>query len=778
MSKNAEGQSVDDKAPLPEDVLKGLVGGRRGEEAKPMDGDHAAALTAGAEAAGHGGGFVDVAKAGFNPILPPGAGNVAPIKVEPLEGPGHGNGAKPAEGGVSTPAEPAKVGAPGEDPTSAALKDFQNLHGTGLKTQDDTSKTYWKGTVEKEMLDGNPAKVTTKSTASDNAKTASEKQEAAADEHRTHLLSVAEQANKDAASKQAGQQSLKSAETGAKTAFDTVVKSHQDVQKKPDDVVKGAQNLVNIAQDIHKTSVDTVKATEENLRNAVKTGKSDDVKAAKDAYIQALSDERTHKANLDTYKQNLLGVVGEKIQDKVKDLKNADDALKKARGDAGDEGRPRANSLPAGPTSPAGDGSHAGRDGAATTGDAPKGQDVGKQVEKTLHDADAAKKAADVAKKADEKAKEDAKKAEDNRKNLVKFGDKVISQVLTDIAKTDAKATGNYKDTTGTEVTHGGAESKTEHLADGSEVTTNTLHQTTLTQGHESWKSDFGEGENVVWSPKAEAGYETVHTTTDDSGHKVTVKDKAQASVEWQNKAGYSITKNHVDAEASTKLVAHAELSHSSTETVLGLENTTTTTVSAHGEAGAKAGFHLGYDGVNAEVKVSAEATVSATVNNDTKIGDATATVGATVFAQAKAGANASAEVNFDPKTGAVKAKVGGGFEATAGVGADVNVGLMSDSGNGVGGTAHFKAGSVGVKFEPDLSVKDGKVDFKLSVGGYLGVGGTYDFQIKGDVNKAAENVNKASDFIEKTENPIVKTALKITQVNIYIVSAISGFFS
>lgn len=829
MSKNAEGQSVDDEAPLPDDVLKGLVGGRRGHGAEPMDGDRAVALTAGAEGATHGGGFGDAAKAGFPPAATSGSGASGAIKVGPLDG-AHGAAAKPGEPGapvspvghtqVGLKAEiernagapqpeahtggsferashPGQVDLParGAEPSgggpklegshlgepsaphgandAAIVKDFQNIHGVKLKAEVELEKSHWKGSVEKDLASGDPAKTTIKSTALDKEKASSEKATAAADDHRGKLLSTAGEANKGIASKQAGQQAVKNAEKVVNTAFDGLVKSYQDVKTGGSDDVKGAQKLVTIAQDIHKTNTDTVKMTQENLHNAVKSGKQDDIKAAKDAYIKALGSERDSKENLDSYKKKLLNTLGEKVQDKVKDLGKAEDGLKKAHQDRGDDGRPRAQSLPGNTTSPAGEKPASGHGGAATTGDAPKGHDVGKQVEKTLRDADSAKKAADVEKKAKDTADEKAKKAEENRANALKFGVKVVSEITNEAAKVDAKSKGTYKNTTGTEVTHGGVESRTEDLPDGSKLTTNTLHQTTLTQGSESWDSEYGKGANVVWKPKAEVGYQTEHTHTDSSGNKVVEKDSAYAGIEFDNKAGYSIGGDHVDAEASTKLTGHAELSHSSTSTILGLQNTTTATVAVHGEAGAKAGLHLGFDGFKAEVKVSAEVSVSATVGNETKIGDTTASIGATVFAQAKVDGKATAEVTFNPKDGTVKAKVGGGFEATAGVGADVNVGLMSDSGNGVGGTAHFKAGSVGVKFEPDLSVKDGKVDFKLSAGGYLGVGGTYDFQIKGDFNKAAQKVNQAVDRLSKTSNPFEIGAA----VGIIAWSGISGFF-
>lgn len=760
INKSAGVQRFDNKGPLPEDVLKGLVGGRKGEEAAPVDGDRAAAMTAGAEVGHHGGGFVEVAKTGFVPAAP-------------TESP-------KAQGGNGSPSGASDAGAGDLSPKAKdeIVKDFQNLHGVKLKAEEELSKKYWKGTVEKDLTGSDPATTTLKSTALDKEKAASDKAATTADEHRTTLLSTAEQANKDAASKQAGQQAqqtVKNAEQNVKTSFDNLLKAHQGVQK--GDSVKGAQNLVNIAQDIHKTNTQTVKMAEENIQHAVKSGNPGDLQKARDAYMNALAAERESKNVLDGYKQNLLKAVGEKVQDKAKELNKADDVLKKARQDAGDDTRPRTNSLPAGSGAPAGEKAVNGRGGAATEGDVPKGHEVGKQVEKTLRDTDAAKKAADVAKKAEEKSK----KTDEHVGNALKFGGKVISQALTEQAKNDAKGKGTYENTTGTEVTHGGAESMTMRLADGSTLTVNTLHQTTLTQGSESWDSEKGRGANKVWTPKAEAGVQIVHTSTDASGNKVVDKDKVYASAEWENKAGYSISADHIDAEASSKVIAHAEVSHSHMETIFGLQNTTTTSVAAHGEAGATAGFHVGYDGIKVDLKASAEATASATVTNDTKIGDVTATVGATAFAQAKAEATASGEVTFDPRTGAVKAKAGGGFELTAGVGADVNVGLMSDSGNGVGGTAHFKAGAIGVKFEPDLSIRDGKVDFKVSLGGYLGVGGTYDFQIKGDYNKAAENVNKMNGFLEKlnkTDNEALKFVANTNKVGIYVWSAISGFFS
>jgi hypothetical protein len=636
------------------------------------------------------------------------------------------------------------------DKIKEILADFRGIHGVKLTPGIETSKTYAGKSTEKDLANSaDEWKTTTKSTALDQQKAAekaaAEAASKAQDTHLANLLAKTEEGR----SQTAAQDGVKTAEQNVKTSFDQLVKAQQSVLKDGGDAVQHAQKLASLAQDIHSLNTQTVKDTEASYKNAIQADKpAHEVKKAEDAYRAALLDQQSSQKQLATYKDDLSKKVADKVQDKTTDLKKADDALAKARSDAGDETRPRANSAPtgSGTEKPA-------ADPVKSTGDAPSGHDVNAQIDKALREAQAAKAKAEAEKKAEDAAKDKAKKDAELRQKITGFAVSAADQAFTEAAKADAKERGTYSKTTTTDVTHGGVESET-HEADGVKVTTNTLHQTTLKHGVESWDSELGYGKNGVWAPKAEAGYETVTEFTDASGDKRIVKDSAYASAEFENKAGYSVTDAAVNAEASSKIVGHAEIKHSETSTVLGLEVTTEKSLAAHGEAGVKAGAHLGFDGLKVEAAAKAEATASATGSHEAKIGEGSAKVSADVFVQAKAEAKAGADVTFDPLAGKITAKIGASAEAGVGVGADAEGSLKSKDGNGVTVGAHVKAGTVGGTFEPEVKIENGKVDIKLKIGGYVGIGGTFDVAITGDYKKAGERFDGAvKDLIGYSEH-------------------------
>lgn len=351
---------------------------------------------------------------------------------------------------------------------------------------------------------------------------------------------------------------------------------------------------------------------------------------------------------------------------------------------------------------------------------------------------------------------------------------KLASEILNEAARADAKANDKYSNTIHEHVTSGGVtDAKPVELEDGRVRTQHSLAQTTETTGSESWDSELGRGGRIVHAVKAEAGEHVITEARDADGKLISgsaTKTYAEAGV--AREASFSINDAGIYANASIKADAHAEAGASRSVGIGDAEVTGSVTVAAQAAVGAEAGFHLGLDGVVAKVEAKAEISVSATGAVDVKVGDVTTTVSATVFAEAHAAAHAGAEVTFDPTKGVVKAKIGGGAEASLGVGADLTAGSFTDDGHGASATGHFKAGAIGVKFEPDVTIKDGEVDVKLSVGGYLGIGGTYDIEIKGSYEKAAQNIEKANHVLE--ENPILLPAA----VGIYAWSAISGFFS
>ncbi len=168
--------------------------------------------------------------------------------------------------------------------------------------------------------------------------------------------------------------------------------------------------------------------------------------------------------------------------------------------------------------------------------------------------------------------------------------------------------------------------------------------------------------------------------------------------------------------------------------------------MAADAQASVKAGAHLGFDGVSAQVKAAAEVSVKAGVTNETKIGGVVISDKAEVYAAAKAEAKAEVDVTFNPfaKDGKIKAKAGLGAEASAGVGAELGGGLHSASGNGADAAYGFHLGKVGAKFDGDVEFKDGKLAVGLDFGASLGVGGSFKLAIKADIGQAAKNVGAA----------------------------------
>ena len=664
MTEPNEHSPADRVLPLPEDVLRRIIGGARADDAKPMDGDRAAALTAGAD----------------------------PHAAEPT--PAAKPGPEAASGPEQPPAKP-ESSLPANYSKEVA-NDFKAVTGIKLKGGSEFLKNEWKYTAENPDYQGTgTTKVTIKSTAADAEKKAAEKQQ---DNDR------------------AGPKALDAAPHGG----------------------EGPRSVVDTAKELHGISAGTVKAYEDRLQSLQQQNKpASEISAAQSAYDQAVQQHTEHTKLLETVT----------AQAKAEASKPA----------------PAAAGAPApGVPKPAAQ-------------DAADGHKVAAQLDKALSDAKAKADAAAKIKQDDAKKAEQAQKnAEMVRTNLTHLGNKLVSEALTEAAKKDAEAHGHYANTIKPVVT---ADSGTDDIVvsdtGGVLKTHKGIDATTVTAGTESWSSDLGVGAKVVHGSVTRYGGEDVTTLKDEQGKTILVtKDRVLGTESYQAKAGFASTNTSFDADASAQFALHGEVSHAVTDTVLGFEHTETVSAALHGEIGAKAGAHLGFDGVNAQVKASAEVTASVTVTHDIKVGEGKVTVGADVFVQARVEAKAEVDVSFDPKTGKVKVKAGGGFEANAGVGADVNVGTFTKDGNGASATGHFKAGAIGVKFEPDISIENGKVDVKLTIGGYLGVGGTYDINIKGDFDKACKNTDKATQVISDT--PI----LAVGAAYIYGWTFVSGFFS
>ncbi len=697
LDKTSE-RAVGKRTELSPEVLRGIVGGTRPDEKKGLDGDMAAAMTA-----------------GMND--------------------GHGNA--PSEAAQSPAAQPAKTDATAKtgnpDAKSAAadgvalskgdIKDIEKhfRENVGNKLPELNQKSEVKATYERDLVKGEPGKWEVKKSAADSDK----KDNAAAQQNH--------QPNSAAPSgQQPSTDYIKTAQKDAKTAFETGMTKALDETRKLTKDVKAAGDTLSRAQDMHDLSSATVKLAETKLKAAVAFGKGQNEARSElaDALAKHERDSKTladAKATHTEVKQKHDGAQ-KALEGFKKALSKTDDDLpRKAAGDDGT--RPRANTAPA----------QLGTNDAAP---------VAKQPEKT----------APPEKSRTEQLKDEIKK------DAWKNGVMAASKVLEDQAKQAAKKDGTYEKRESSDVLAGGV---SKDVTVKGKTTTEVIKIAQVkTEGEtEIYSSAFGSGKSASKSIRAEAGHESKTTHDLGNGDSKTITSKAYAGISGEAKAKYVITPTGIDAEAAAKAVAHVELRHTETTKVGIIETTKTTYVEGHAEAGVKAGAHLGFDGVKIGASASASASIATGASGDVKIGESVKAAGdLKVFAEALAEAKASAEVTFDPLKGSAKAKLDVGAMASAGIGAEGKGGLFNaGSGSGVGVGAGVSVGAIGVKFKPDLDIKDGKLDLKMELGGALGLGANVNFQIKGDLNKAKDN------FTAATKIPIPM---------VWVAASIVGFFS
>ncbi|MDQ1080078.1 hypothetical protein [Pseudoroseomonas cervicalis] len=721
-------------APLPEDVLRRIVGGTRPEQAPPLDGERAIALTVGGEAGSaatldpgklpaaqdpdaaglRAAALAGVVKIDATPtehpvarepalegfgksgaetrveiaITVPTAGSTADGVVK-IEAPIPQAPAHDAAAGHPAADAAAKEPEPGDDPR---IQEFRDIKGDGLEA----GRHLWEWERKAESatrIGPDPAAL------------------GQGGEYRP-------EGSHDAATVQG----IHAAGQEVSGAHEHLGQVQQSVIKERAEANAPADHLLREAQALHNTTAETAATTHALLQQAKGLGDEAAIKARQAAHDDAVANHAASIRHL------------EAIQDRVDEHKDSVAQQGQQRIDAAQEKLGHAEA------------------------------ELANRVDAAAQSA--AQKAAEA-----EHAQE---RADELRRGTTSFLNKAVSEGLNEAARADAKAHDNYSNTIHERVTSGGVtDADPVKLEDGKVRTQHSLAQTTETSGSESWSSELGSGGRIIHAVKAEAGEHVITEARDADGKLISgTATKTYAEASAGGEASFSVNAAGIYAEASAKAEAHAEAGASASVGIGDAEVTGSVTVAAQGSVGAEAGFHLGYDGLVAKVEAKAEISVSATGAVDVKVGDVTTTVSATVFAEARASAHAEAEVTFDPTKGVVKAKIGGGAEASLGVGADVSAGGFTDDGHGASATGHFKAGAIGVKFEPDVTIKDGEVDIKLGIGGYLGIGGTYDIEIKGSYEKAAQNIEKANHVLE--ENPVLLPAA----VGIYAWSAITGFFS
>ena len=575
------------------------------------------------------------------------------------------------------------------------------------------AKTY-ASTAYKVDADGNVTKET-KSTKLDAEKAAQDKANAIADNTAKHTaIWDAQKADAQNAQEQKAKQ---------QQDIDRAYKDLRDGSRAvtgATDTVKNLARAQEEAESDHKTATANLAAAEAKFKNAVADPKSDPAGKAGSDFAKA---------------QIAHGESEQKLKAAGEALKAGEQKLADAR-KVVDDARAKVTSDDAGRT-------------AVKTADSEEGRERSKSADATVKNTASPQESL-------------ATQAKDKIKDLVtekgwKVASKGIEETLNAAAKEKAQAEGNLHEATIDKVLAGGVSKTTD--TDGNKVReATTVAQVKIEGGTTTYSSDLGKGASANWAVRAEAGKEVRNTTDLGDGKSLTTTNKIDASAAFENKAGVTVTKNAVTAEASTKVAAHAEASKSYAYKNGDVENTVTGAVAADASAGAKAGTHLGYDGISAAAKAVAEASVKAGVSNETKIGSAKIEQKAAAYAAAKAEAKAEAEVTFNPlaSDGKVKAKVGLGAEASAGVGADGNIGLKSANGNGVEVGGGVYAGKIGAKVDGDIDFKDGKLQVGLKVGAALGIGASCNINVALDVGQAARNVAKAFTEIDNVGDAVL----------------------
>ncbi|MCO5089502.1 hypothetical protein [Bosea sp. (in: a-proteobacteria)] len=726
------------------DQLKAIIGGVRAGEKRELDGDDAAALTAGSDAAepaalksSHGGLADD--RSGGN------ADKDAAKHIKELE--------KELRGGQNT-----ETGAPGG----------KVLGKSFTKAEYERTSQGWTKEVSTDATAAAKAEETANKARQDKADKAEIQKDRA--ETKAKLLDglpalgekIDKALEKGTASRLAGSKPLDDKPTpdkpipaGFKELHDTI--SKQKAQAPADrETLKAAEHVKELATIKHDGANQIVKHAEKSLDAVAKSNAHSKNPEAVKAATQKLADAYAEQS---------------KTAKELKSATSAHDAAKQKIADSKQAVEDAKQKL--------------GKDPA----DKKASEDGARQRSQSVADKPAQDKASDDDGRGRSKTVSEPRSKEIETKpgaldkvqkmaaSSWKGGNKQVSKLLEAHDKSQAKKNGTYQEDVIDEVLAGG-------VTDTVMVDGNTKHQIVdmaqvkVEGGTVSYTNGSSKGASAAWTIRAEVGKEHVATEDLGDGATRTTTDKAYAGASFENKAKYAVTKNSVAAEASTKVAVHAEVSHSTTTKIGDTEQTQTVAAMAHAEAGAKAGFRLGFDGLSAEAKAAVEAVAKVDFVNETKVGDLTSTEKLELYAQAKAEAKIGAEVTFNPfeKDGKIKIKGGYSAEASAGVGAYGEKGLHGKNGGGadVGGGVYI--GKIGGHLDTDFDFKDGKLNAEIDFGGGLGIGFNGKIKITGDVNEATKSVQEGAKALD--ELGIVGQVVKYASPVVHITNFFRGFFS
>lgn len=409
------------------------------------------------------------------------------------------------------------------------------------------------------------------------------------------------------------------------------------------------------------------------------------------------------------------------------------------------------------------------------------------EASKSEKDLKAAQDAADAARTKQEELKAADKLAKDGEKakgavgktlgfvdkhigKAVKYGGKILDKA----AESQAEKEGNLHQTTNTHIVAGGVPIHTT-LADGSQKT--TVGHVVTESGTKSYSSSLGSGAKATWEVRAEAGSEVSKTEDLGNGHSKTDTTKTYAGASFENKAGFTKNATGVTAEASTSVSGHLEASKSTSYKDGDKTTTDSITGVVHGEAGAKVGGHIGWDGVAVNAKASAEIIAKVEARHEVDYGGTKVHQTAEFYAQAKAEAQAQAEARIDLAKGVVKAKGSVGAELSAGIGATASTGAHSANGNGGDVAGGVYLGKLGGKVGADFDVRDGKLSATLEVGAALGIGVNAKISIKGDLKAAKTGILDTAKVIKETPT-LLKPFAVLGAGHIALYKGLKGFFS
>ena len=307
-------------------------------------------------------------------------------------------------------------------------------------------------------------------------------------------------------------------------------------------------------------------------------------------------------------------------------------------------------------------------------------------------------------------------------------------------------------------ITSGGTDVTVEDLGNGETHTKISTGQVVVEGETFAYANWFALGAGAKIEKKAESASISIDRWVDDDGttRTQTLSAVANVKVVAEAKAGVSWAK--AAAEATAKLVAHAEASAKTGYDGEATGGSIGVGASAHTETGAAVKIDISWTGANGSLSAAAEAKAKlATSGNFDIKGAADIGLDLNMYAAAKAEAVAKVIVNFNPFNGdklGYQNKISA--MVSAGIGVEGGVKVGGDTA-GIGGTAGVQIGALGADADVDVGFENGKVVISVDVGFALAIG----VKIKFDANVDAGKVyNGAANVVEGVGKGVANVAV------------------